>query len=384
MNKTALITPILLSAILSPVALSISLPGDGSSSWNVPPAPPTPPAPPATATKSLSIYSPLGDKVKIYANGNMQAKLIVKYDLNDGYHNPIIKLKQKDLGIDLPSGWTVSSIENDFDHTIGYASKTILRSSTSQATEVKYVTSREVDYMDICVELTAEHDNYGKVTDTTCDESTNRDSILVDAKRPIVYTNDDFNVEYTNKTNNKKLTIKNYSISPKSELKNIEFTVGNGHLRGKSEDGNVYSNPKNAKMLQVNSNGSYIYFAEFLPKEMNNYTTSYKISDPWSLDILFDSNTLFNLSYGYGKNLITTHTTNECIRWGFRPLPTGGGYQRYCREHKKVTTKAWPMPLTTTHRKSHNIHLIDNYGTSHTLNFQLKDGNLYYGINKVQ
>ena len=28
---------------------------------------------------------------------------------------------------------------------------------------------------------------------------------------------------------------------------------------------------------------------------MNNYTTSYKISDPWSFDIPLDSKTLINL-----------------------------------------------------------------------------------------
>ncbi|WP_375319974.1 hypothetical protein [Aliivibrio logei] len=384
-NKILIISSIL-SVFLSSSALSISLPPDGSWDNGRPGSstPPSPSGPPLSATRSLSIHSSLGDKLNIYANGNMQAKLIVKYDLSDGFYNPKIELKQKDIGLDLPSTWKVSHIENEFDHIIDSRSRIGSNLQSAQAAEAVYVTSREVDYMDICVELTAEHNNYGEITDTTCFDSTNQDSVVINAKRPVKYTTDDFDINYTNETNNKKLKIKSYSISPKSHLNNIEFTVGKGHLRGKSSNNNVYSDPKNGKMLEVNSNGSYLYFVEFLPKDMNNYTTSYKISDPWSLDIPLDSKTLFNLAYGYGKNLITTHTTNKCIRWGFRPLPTGVGYVRYCQEYQKSTTKAWPMPLATTHRKNHNVYLVDNYGTSHTLNFQLINGDLYYGSSHIQ
>ncbi|EEZ00026.1 hypothetical protein VOA_001383 [Vibrio sp. RC586] len=377
MKSISVISSLLISILASSGATALSLPPEGY-------FPPEPPNPPVSATKSLSISSSLGDKVEIYANGNMQAKLLVKYELSSGFYNPKITLKQKDLGSDLPSTWNVSFIDNGFSHLLDTRSITARSLEKSQTAEVVYVTSKEVDYMDICVELTAEHIRHGVKTSSTCFENTNQDRVLVTAKQPVIYSNNDFEIKYTNEVKNKKLTIKNYSISPKENVKNLVFKVGDGHLRVPDSKNNVYSIPKNSKLLQVNSNGSYLSFAEFLPGGINTYRTESSISDPWVLEVLNDSKALLNLAYGTGNDLVTTTNTDKCIRWGFRPLPTGSGYVKYCIEFQKIKTNAWPMPLATTHRKTHNIYMMDNYGTSHKLSFRFIDGALYYGNEHIK
>lgn len=133
--------------------------------------------------------------VSIYSNGFMQAKLIIEYELNEGYLLQDIKLLRYE-GDEL-SDFQVRSYENSYPHEIENSKnlkKTISKDFSSQF-ENFYLTTRKRGVTRICAQLnvinklTNEKESY-----STCNRSNNDNYITIHALEPKRYTINDFTI----------------------------------------------------------------------------------------------------------------------------------------------------------------------------------------------
>ncbi|NRF12892.1 hypothetical protein [Vibrio coralliilyticus] len=140
--------------------------------------------PPLNPFKNISV-STSGNGV-IYANGNMQAELLITYDLDSGYKIESVQMKKLHTEEDLGDKgiWNVDVEENSFFHTIGRTSALISSNDKGKEFLYRYIRSSKVSTIDTCVELVAVDNAGKKFTQSTCDGLTNNSFVKLTSIEP--------------------------------------------------------------------------------------------------------------------------------------------------------------------------------------------------------
>ncbi|MBB1315630.1 hypothetical protein [Aliivibrio sp. SR45-2] len=219
MKNSTLISSLLLSIFISSSALAVSLPPDGSLERS------GPPTPPSSSIKGLRIVAGNGtSNTSIYANGNMQAKLNVFYDIESGDSLKNISIKELYTAATL-SQWNVTDIKNQH-----FSNDLISRSSgpqnLSQSYLTKYLTTNSQDIVSACVELTTRNGSFK----STCDGDSNQSFVRIEALEDQSFTVADWD--------------KNLHTKMKNSLGHESW------LRG-------YTPPNGRKIAYVDYKGSY-------------------------------------------------------------------------------------------------------------------------------
>ena len=147
--------------------------------------------PPDSGFKNLKIFASDGtSKVNIFANGNMQAKLDIIYDLAPGYELKDIHLKQLNTEYEL-EGWKISDTSNQYLHQIDSLLSTI--SVSDRMTAHRYISTEDKipNSVSVCVEATAIKNGI-ESKKSTCNSQTSNAFVYVKASKPKYLTKDDF------------------------------------------------------------------------------------------------------------------------------------------------------------------------------------------------
>ena len=148
--------------------------------------------PPDSGFKNLKIFASDGtSQVNIFANGNMQAKLDIIYDLAPGYELKDIHLKQYNTEDEL-EGWKVSDTSNQYIHQIDSSSLTI--SVLDGKTAERYISTEDEisNRISVCVEATAINKNGVEAKKSNCNSQTTNTSVYVNAIAPHYLGKGDF------------------------------------------------------------------------------------------------------------------------------------------------------------------------------------------------
>ena len=154
--------------------------------------------PPDSGFKNLKIFASDGtSQVNIFANGNMQAKLDIIYDLAPGYELKDIHLKQYNTEDEL-EGWKVSDTSNQYIHQIDSSSLTI--SVLDGKTAERYISTEDEisNRISVCVEATAIKDGV-ETKKSTCQPGASDAFVYINAITPYYLGKEDFElISWTN------------------------------------------------------------------------------------------------------------------------------------------------------------------------------------------
>ncbi|QXC56038.1 hypothetical protein KSS82_01995 [Vibrio mimicus] len=161
------------TSVMSSVFLSMFL---ASSAFGAPPAPP------GSNIKNLRIVAGNGTSTtSIYANGNMQAKLNVLYDIVNGDSVKNISIKELYTATTL-TGWNITDVKNPY-----FSNDISSRSSSTQLSggySTKYLTTNRPGRVSVCVELTTVNGSF----ESTCGGTTNQSSVTIAAELDQTFT----------------------------------------------------------------------------------------------------------------------------------------------------------------------------------------------------
>ncbi|EAR57581.1 hypothetical protein SKA34_08343 [Photobacterium sp. SKA34] len=149
--------------------------------------------PPDSGFKNLKIFASDGtSKVNIFANGNMQAKLDIIYDLAPGYELKDIHLKQLNTEDEL-EGWKISDTSNQYLHQIDNLSSSI--SVSDSMTAHRYISTEDEipNSISVCVEATAIKDGV-ESKKSTCNAQTSNAFVYINAITPHYLGKEDFDL----------------------------------------------------------------------------------------------------------------------------------------------------------------------------------------------
>ena len=343
--------------------------------------------PPIKPTTFLEIRTAEGNATTIYGNGEMQAKLIVNYELSSGFHSPIINIKEKYSGNDLPDTWRVSASANGYLHVISnynYSAASYSSGSSFNANRIsenRYVSSSSPSsIINACVELTAIDSNGTSYTDSTCYEATNADMVRISSTRPIVYTEERFTMTYVRNDEGYNTDVRYYELVPDSNI-NQAFEVVNAchfpsqgsssFIRIPNESGELSSSPTYAFLYKsTDTLGGKAHFVELLAPNVNRYVSEH--SRNWDLDTSSSSNrTAVKMAVSRVTGALNI-TASSCSSW-------------YCQDSMLDYEPIWPLTEggQNVNRTSFSVILKDDYGTEHPLSFSIRSWELYFGNTKV-
>ncbi|NGZ15614.1 hypothetical protein HGG78_18020 [Vibrio aestuarianus] len=130
----------------------------------------------------------------IYANGNMQAKLHVQYQLAEGAQLKQITILDRNTRQplqDSPS-WFVDTEENEYLHVISYSSRSSTELPTSKTSNVyvnRYIRASRIDNVDLCVKIET-------VSGSVKDNCTDGAPVYLQAIAPVVINGSDFELQH--------------------------------------------------------------------------------------------------------------------------------------------------------------------------------------------
>ena len=183
--------------------------------------------PPGSAIKDLRIVAGNGTSATtIYANGNMQAKLNIFYELDSGESVDSIKIKELYTGNEL-SKWTVSDIKNN--NFVNDVQSGMVQSGQLKTYLSKYLTTNSPSLTSVCVELTTIN---GSVK-STCKGDTNQSSVQIKALQCITYN-------FTN----------DWVLSQHAKIRNSFGNNGESWVR-------AYTPPKGFKIAYIDYRGAF-------------------------------------------------------------------------------------------------------------------------------
>lgn len=158
---------------------------------------------PDSEIKSLRISTPTLFDGRIYANGNMQAEMIVSYELVDGADVGYITLHRLYTREDINYlGWKTEEHPNEYYKVIANSESNegVNDSGTTTLSSGNvpiYATTDTNASIDICVRLTTRN-GYSR---DTCDGNTNQSYVSLLAVEPVVYPDENFEVEVSKSIN---------------------------------------------------------------------------------------------------------------------------------------------------------------------------------------
>lgn len=224
---------------------------------------------------------------EIYANGGMQSKLLFKYKIYDGVKVKNLTLLEYGTGKELgtinledinavptdpvtnKSNWKLSTTDTGYDHNIGgFSSREKIEkiASKTEGFRLLYISTLETNsYGTICFKMTTTDElNANNKTFSTCDDaSIENGTVTVFAKRPVKYTNSDFELihqmKYINYINTLSptysfLTAHLYLVQPQKNIpRNVRFKVVNETLFF-----NTVQPPTGPGTIQTDSEKSWI------------------------------------------------------------------------------------------------------------------------------
>ncbi|WP_157534184.1 hypothetical protein [Moritella sp. JT01] len=267
---------------------------------------------------SLTLRTDFGySGTTIYANGNMQAKLVVTYEnIPSDYTVDNIEIKQAYTYSNLPNTWEVSSFDNGFDSNINAQTRSMPNHNTGSPTNSLFYLSTKNSGADItvCVELTASSPQGDKETLSTCDGGTNNGLVGITVVPELNYGVADLN------RSGSRAWYDNYAIA------NERFTLINGRqirdVGGCSDD--KQNNGQRYLISSTNGpahpdSGNHKFSAVYLFKPNNGvvnshfrYSTGYVWKDTTSLS--FNTTNAITLAVLHGQDNLKTYV-NPLINW---------------------------------------------------------------------
>ncbi|WP_038176940.1 MULTISPECIES: hypothetical protein [Vibrio] len=144
-----------------------------------------------SSSPSLTIRTISGlSSATIYANGNMQAKLLVSYkNIPQDYTVEKLSIREAYTNNPLPSSWENSSIDNGYDSDIsGYRSAEKNKTVQNSTSQIFYLSTRNSDNnITLCAELVASNANGNRETLTTCNGDVNSGLVYLNVVPEINY-----------------------------------------------------------------------------------------------------------------------------------------------------------------------------------------------------
>lgn len=142
-------------------------------------------APPGYAVKQLFLKAGNGtNQTSIYANGLMQAKVNVYYELAEGESLKKIELKELYTESSIPD-FTISNLQDKrFSNDIVHSNTSTSTSTKTTSYTSKYLTTNKVASQAVCAVLTTVSGH----TSSTCQNNTNSAYVQINAKEKITYT----------------------------------------------------------------------------------------------------------------------------------------------------------------------------------------------------
>ncbi|EAS63297.1 hypothetical protein VAS14_15987 [Vibrio angustum S14] len=258
--------------------------------------------PPDSGFKNLKIFASDGtSKVNIFANGNMQAKLDIIYDLAPGYELKDIHLKQLNTEDEL-EGWKISDTSNQYLHQIDNLSSTM--SVSDSMTAHRYISTEDEipNSISVCVEATAIKDGV-ETKKSTCNAQTSNAFVYINAIAPHYLGKEDFNLTSWADSPildkwEESIEIKEQTLMKKPNTPRILSVESDSWHKG---DDAIYA--ENAFVLEN--------YVKNLPKQVSQ-VASWLESDSYQTSVKFVENTGLNSTWGTTKELpIPYYRKNE-------------------------------------------------------------------------
>ena len=255
----------------------------------------------------------------IYANGNMQAKLIVSYkNIPNGYKVEKLSLKEAYTSNNLPSTWVKSHIDHGYDGDINvHRSATRNQINQNSNSQIFYLSTRDSNSdITVCAELVAANANGNRQTLSTCNGDTNNGLVHVAVISEINYGIEDLD----HVTNREWYEDHSYAISQE------KFTLRNNRqIRDVGGcDTSIINNGKRYLISSTNGpahpySGHHKYGAVYLFKPNRGVVTSnfpYSNNTKWLETVTLSFNTTNSLSFAvlHGQDNQKTYV-NPLINW---------------------------------------------------------------------
>lgn len=320
----------------------------------------------------------------IYANGNMQAVVRVNLSVAEGVTVTSTKLKEFGTGLDLGSlGYTVSETENSYWHYINGSSSSSISSVGSD--ETLYISTRNNQNINVCVEVNAELNGSSDMYTTCADNGIQNGTVNIASIVPPRYTNQDFDLSL------KKIMMDEihtkvvlYTLKPGNSIpSNIDFTspqfVENLTFWEDSRKQFMHDYQLGEKI------SSYVGTYALRPDEKINIRILHSVagreyldstSEPGYVTKTIDayqgidaSALILNVQYHAQDFLVEEYRCDD---------ETTNNFPIYTCTHPNSAPLVYnqiacTLPALTD--KSTQLELIDNYGTTHFVTF-------YYGSGK--
>lgn len=271
---------------------------------------------------SLTLRTNFGSAgTTIYANGNMQAKLVVSYDnIPNGYTVDNVVIREAYTYNNLSNTWKVSSFDNGYDSNVDgstYSRAMSSRSAGNPTTRLFYLSTKNSGAdITLCAELTASDPQGNKQTLSTCDGSTNNGLVSITVLPEINYGAGDLN-RSTSRT-----WYENHSYA----IANERFTLRNGrqirNIGGCSTD--LKNDGKRYLVSSTNGpshpySGNHKYSAAYLFKPNNGIVTNgfpYSNGQVWktTTSLSFNTNNAITFAVLHGQDNQNTYV-NPLINW---------------------------------------------------------------------